>query len=161
MIKLKKLLKESSPGFTKREFGDPLPTFKDVMEKHQQIDEDFSKEYRLRTRSGTGVPKKTKVEIHKSLDKVWKKFRSLGGGYVETASEDRAPYPTYYVIKYQVARRQKSGKHRDWLYLKLDKKYNVEIQPKGRKDFKAGNLKNPNKVAKILNQWSDENLDFS
>ena len=36
MIKLKKLLKESSPGFTKREFGDPLPTFKDVMEKHQQ-----------------------------------------------------------------------------------------------------------------------------
>ena len=35
MIKLKKLLKESSTGFTKREFGDPLPTFKDVMEKHQ------------------------------------------------------------------------------------------------------------------------------
>jgi hypothetical protein len=35
MIKLKKLLKESSPGFTKREFGDPLPTFNDVMEKHQ------------------------------------------------------------------------------------------------------------------------------
>ena len=35
MIKLKKLLKEGSPGFTKRKFGDPLPTFKDVMEKHQ------------------------------------------------------------------------------------------------------------------------------
>ena len=26
----KTLIKESSPGFTKREFGDPLPTFKDV-----------------------------------------------------------------------------------------------------------------------------------
>ena len=38
MIKLKKLLKESSPGFTKREFGDPLPTFKDVMGKHQQME---------------------------------------------------------------------------------------------------------------------------
>ena len=35
MIKLKKLLKEGSPGFTKREFGDPLPTFSEVMEKHQ------------------------------------------------------------------------------------------------------------------------------
>ena len=35
MIKLKKLIKEGSPGFTKREFGDPLPTFNDVMEKHQ------------------------------------------------------------------------------------------------------------------------------
>ncbi len=35
MIKLKKLLKEGSPGFTKREFGEPLPTFKDVMEIHQ------------------------------------------------------------------------------------------------------------------------------
>ena len=39
MIKLKKLLKEGSPGFTKREFGDPLPTFKDVMEKHQTVNE--------------------------------------------------------------------------------------------------------------------------
>ena len=35
MIKLKKLIKESSPGFIKREFGDPLPTFEEVMEKHQ------------------------------------------------------------------------------------------------------------------------------
>ena len=30
-----KLIKESSPGFIKREFGDPLPTFEEVMEKHQ------------------------------------------------------------------------------------------------------------------------------
>ena len=35
MIKLKKLIKEGSPGFTKREFGDPLPTFKNVMKKFQ------------------------------------------------------------------------------------------------------------------------------
>ena len=79
MIKLKKLLKESSPGFTKREFGDPLPTFKDVMGKHQQIeeflDEGLSREYRLREKSGTGVPKKYKQEVHKTLDKIWKKFK--------------------------------------------------------------------------------------
>ena len=35
MIKLKKLIKEGSPGFTKREFGDPLPTFSGVMKQHQ------------------------------------------------------------------------------------------------------------------------------
>ena len=40
VIKLKKLIKESSPGFTKREFGDPLPTFKDVVEKHQAVESD-------------------------------------------------------------------------------------------------------------------------
>ena len=33
-----KLIKESSPGFIKREFGDPLPTFEEVMEKHQTVD---------------------------------------------------------------------------------------------------------------------------
>ena len=31
----KALIKEGSPGFTKREFGDPLPTFNDVKETHQ------------------------------------------------------------------------------------------------------------------------------
>ena len=36
MIKLKDLLKESSPGFTNRKFGDPLPTLKDIAEKHQR-----------------------------------------------------------------------------------------------------------------------------
>ncbi len=31
----KTLIKESSPGFTKREFGDPLPTLQGVMKQHQ------------------------------------------------------------------------------------------------------------------------------
>ena len=35
-----KLIKESSPGFIKREFGDPLPTFEEVMEKHQTVDKE-------------------------------------------------------------------------------------------------------------------------
>ena len=35
VIKLKGIINEGSPGFTKREFGDPLPTFEEVMEKHQ------------------------------------------------------------------------------------------------------------------------------
>jgi hypothetical protein len=40
VIKLKKLLKEGSPGFTKREFGDPLPTLDSVMKQHQTVDEE-------------------------------------------------------------------------------------------------------------------------
>ena len=40
MIKLKKLIKEGSPGFIKREFGDPLRTFEEVMEKHQTVDKE-------------------------------------------------------------------------------------------------------------------------
>ena len=35
VIKLKELINEGSPEFIKREFGDPLPTFEEVMEKHQ------------------------------------------------------------------------------------------------------------------------------
>ena len=49
MIKLKKLLKESSPGFTKRKFGDPLPTFNDVMGKHQTVDEETITEASAKT----------------------------------------------------------------------------------------------------------------
>jgi hypothetical protein len=36
MLKLKKLINESTPGFTKRKFGDPLPTLEDVMKQHQE-----------------------------------------------------------------------------------------------------------------------------
>ena len=36
MIKLKDLLKESSPGFENRQFGDPLPTLKDITKKYQE-----------------------------------------------------------------------------------------------------------------------------
>ena len=49
MIKLKKLIKEGSPGFTKREFGDPLPTFKDVMETHQTADKETITEASVKT----------------------------------------------------------------------------------------------------------------
>ena len=35
-----KLIKESLPGFIKREFGDSLPTFEGVMEKYQSNESD-------------------------------------------------------------------------------------------------------------------------
>ncbi len=49
MIKLKKLLKEGFPGFTKREFGDPLPTLDSVMKQHQTVDEETITEASAKT----------------------------------------------------------------------------------------------------------------
>ena len=49
MIKLKELIKESKYAFD-RKFGDPLPTFKDVMGKHQQI-----QEARFKAENGQGI----------------------------------------------------------------------------------------------------------
>ena len=36
MIKLKDILRESSPGLEDRQFGDPLPTLRDIAKKHQE-----------------------------------------------------------------------------------------------------------------------------
>lgn len=36
MIKMKELLNEEAPGFKNRKFGDPLPTLKGMIEKHQK-----------------------------------------------------------------------------------------------------------------------------
>lgn len=36
MVKLKDLLKESSPGFENRKFGDPLPKLKDITKRYQE-----------------------------------------------------------------------------------------------------------------------------
>ena len=36
MIKLKDILKESAPGFENRQFGDPLPTLRDIAKKYQE-----------------------------------------------------------------------------------------------------------------------------
>ena len=125
------------------------------------LDEGLSREYNLREKSGTGVPKDVKAEIHKTLDKIWKKFRSSGSGHVETASEEMFPHPTYYAIKYQVARNSKKGKFRDWWFLKMTKKGDVEISPKGSKSMGiVGNMKQPNKVLKALQQASEEHIQF-
>ena len=125
------------------------------------LDEGLSKEYNLREKSGTGVPKDVMAEIHKTLDKIWKKFRSSGSGHVETASEEMFPHPTYYAIKYQVAHKGSKGKFRDWWFLKITKKGDVEISPKGSKSMGiVGNMKQPNKVLKALQQASEEHIQF-
>ena len=68
MIKLKKLIKEGSPGFTKRKFGDPLPTFEDVMETHQTVDEETITEATVKT--GWKLYK-----VYDISDKLWREMK--------------------------------------------------------------------------------------
>ena len=64
MIKLKELIKESKYAFD-RKFGDPLPTFKGVMKKHQDTNEG------VLTESFSTVPD---IKIDKDPDKTEKSF---------------------------------------------------------------------------------------
>ena len=65
MIKLKEILNESK--FWVREFGDPLPTFNDVMGKHQQIKEaTVTAEW---TKDELNLIKRTKVKVDGKMHK--------------------------------------------------------------------------------------------
>ncbi len=68
MIKLKKLLKEGSPGFTKREFGDPLPTLDSVMKQHQTVDEETITEASDKT--GWKL-----YRVYDISDKLWREMK--------------------------------------------------------------------------------------
>jgi hypothetical protein len=75
MIKLKDLLKESSPGFANREFGDPLPTLKDIAEKHQSkkvITEDVETAVDMLMKRWKGV-----VAYWEDIDEIWKDNKKI------------------------------------------------------------------------------------
>ena len=91
MIKLKKILKESKYAFD-RKFGDPLPTFKDVMETHQNIPkEKLNEGYRGATEAAEAFTRyligDRKIAI-RNLTKIAK----LEIGYVEDPDEDSVAY---------------------------------------------------------------------
>ena len=68
MVKLKKLLKESKYAWD-RQFGDPLPTLKDVMEKHPKTplrEAKFKKQY------------KSLKGMRKELDRIFGTRNGLG-----------------------------------------------------------------------------------
>ena len=83
MIKLKKLIKEGSPGFTKRKFGEPLPTISSVMEKHQReeiqnlnevdVSVKFEKELKSVFDKITGKEYNPKTEFNKVINSNWYK----------------------------------------------------------------------------------------
>ena len=92
MIKLKKLIKESSPGFIKREFGDPLPTCEEVMEKHQTNEsgilykagvKKYGKEGMAKILSAAGK-KKSHAEIGAIKDKYEKESVELSEASAST-----------------------------------------------------------------------------
>ena len=66
MIKLKEILNESK--FWVREFGDPLPTFSDVMEKHQTVDKETITEASVKT--GWKLYK-----VYDISDKLWREMK--------------------------------------------------------------------------------------
>ena len=50
---------------------------------------------------------------------------------------------------------------RDWWFLKITKKDDVEIsQKRGKSMGIVGNMKQPNKILKALQQWSEEHIQF-
>ena len=115
----------------------------------------------IRHETGTGIKKADKVAYDKIFDKIWKKFGNLGGGFIEFAGEEMGRGKSY-VIKWQVARvSKKRGKFRDWLFTWVEPNGNISAKPKGGKSLGViGNMKNPNKVAQALKDWSDEDLVF-
>ena len=67
MIRLKKLLGETKYAFD-RKFGEPLPTFKGVMEKHQTVDKETI----------TEASDKTGWKLYKVYDinsKLWREMK--------------------------------------------------------------------------------------
>ena len=73
MIKLKKILKESKYAWD-RKFGDPLPTFKDIAETHQNKPKEPIKESKL--------PKFEALKDVSDYDRDWgQTFKDIGRGY--------------------------------------------------------------------------------
>jgi hypothetical protein len=67
MIRLKKLLSETKYAFD-RKFGEPLPTFKGVMEKHQTVDKETITEASAKT--GWKL-----YRVYDISDKLWREMK--------------------------------------------------------------------------------------
>ena len=143
MIKLKKLIKEGSPGFIKREFGDPLPTFKDVMEKHQTNEsgilykagvKKYGKEGMAKILSAAGK-KKSHAEIGAIKDKYEKESVEL------SEASDKTGWKLYKV--YDISDKL-------WMAMKYDLRDQFGELVKVGADY--GVFQNAQGTAKILKQ---------
>ena len=95
MIKLKEILNESK--FWVREFGDPLPTFNDVMGKHQQIEE-ANKETAEWTKDELTLIKRTKVKVDGKMHKFT--IEKAGGKKKQAKFDDKQKdNPSYGMIE--------------------------------------------------------------
>ena len=93
MVKLKDLLKEGSPGYKNRQFGDPLPTLEDVMKEKNIKDLKLGKVYTDKDRPPFQVQEETineapEMELAKGLDKITDMIVKLGNRYKKKADVD-------------------------------------------------------------------------
>jgi len=70
MVKLKDLLKEGSPGYENRQFGDPLPTLEDVMKEKKMKDLELGKVYTDKDMPPFKVTEDANVKMDTSYDNV-------------------------------------------------------------------------------------------
>jgi hypothetical protein len=143
MIKLKKLLKESLPGSIKREFGEPLPTFEDVMKKHQTNEsgilykagvKKYGKEGMAKILSAAGK-KKSHAEIGAIKDKYEKESVEL------SEASDKTGWKLYKV--YDISDKL-------WMAMKYDLRDQFGELVKIGADY--GVFQNAQGTAKILKQ---------
>tara|TARA_B100000519_G_C14044879_1_gene344525 strand:+ start:122 stop:451 length:330 start_codon:yes stop_codon:yes gene_type:complete len=69
MIKLKKLIKEGTPGFEGRKFGDSLPTLQSIMQNHNSDKEEVKEEESL-VESNIKVLKSNRID-----SKTWRQMK--------------------------------------------------------------------------------------
>ena len=69
MIKLKKLIKEGTPGFEGRKFGDSLPTLQSIMQNHNSDKEEVKEEESLVESNIKVVPE------DKITSKIWRQMK--------------------------------------------------------------------------------------
>ena len=69
MIKLKKLIKEGTPGFEGRKFGDSLPTLQSIMDNHNSKKEEVKEEESLVESNIKVVPE------DKITSKIWRQMK--------------------------------------------------------------------------------------
>ena len=142
MIKLKKLLKESKYAWD-RKFGDPLPTFEEVMEKHQTNEsgilykagvKKYGKEGMAKILSAAGK-KKSHAEIGAIKDKYEKESVEL------SEASDKTGWRLYKV--YDISDKL-------WMAMKYDLRDQFDELVKIGADY--GVFQNAQGTAKILKQ---------
>ena len=79
MIKLKDILKESAPGFENRQFGDPLPTLRDIAKKYQEKNGEIKEELIAEKKELGGAMINTIDKISLSLIIRYLKFSTCSG----------------------------------------------------------------------------------
>ena len=84
MIKMKKILEESSPGFDNRQFGDKLPTLKSIADNHQKnekVDEETIVESNIKVIKSDKIDSKTWGNMKYDLRDQFDELVDIGEDY--------------------------------------------------------------------------------